>query len=426
MGRAAAAVWRQAVWLGAALAAGGGALWFIYAERWSLDFFAWLRGHSPYLQALVVFAGLILIARLRDVVFPGTEGTGIPQAIAGLELGEHPLRARVLSMRIMVGKIVLLTLGLFSGATIGREGPSVHVAACLLYGSRRLARFPRHHVERGLILAGGAAGIGAAFNAPVAGFLFAFEEIGRSFEKENASIIMRTPIVACLLCLGVLGYYLFYGQVTVELMSVRAWLWVPVIGLAGGLLGGAFARAVVVTTPRVVRLGRRRPYAVAASLGLALAVLGILSDGLTYGSGDDQARAILLHGAELPLWFPFAKAAASFTALVSSIPGGLFTPSLCVGASLGQLAVPWIPDVPRQAVILLAMAAYFAGVVQSPLTAAVIVVEMTAARELLLPLLAATILAYHASRLLCPVALYEALAQGFLARLRGAPPPAAG
>jgi len=421
MSRALTAVWRQTVWLVASLVAGAGALWFIYAERWSLDLAKWLRADSPYWQALLVFVGLIVISRLRDRLFPGSEGTGIPQAIAALKLGEGPERARLLSPRIMLGKLLLLTLGLFAGATIGREGPSVHIAACCLYGVRRIGRFPRHHVERGLILAGSAAGIGAAFNAPIAGFLFAFEEIGRSFEKENASIIMRTPIVACLLCLAVLGHYLFYGQVDAGFVGVRAWLWVPVIGLGGGLLGGAFARAVIETTPRVIRLGRRRPYLVAGSIGLGLAVLGLISGGASYGAGDVQARAMLLHGEALPVSYAFVKAAASFLSLVSAIPGGLFTPSLSVGAALGDLVAPFAHDVPRQAIILLAMAAYFGGVVQSPLTAAVIVAEMTNTRLLLLPLLAAAILAYHASRLVCPVAIYEALAEAFLRRLREEP-----
>jgi len=419
MSRALGSMWRETVWLVASLAAGAGALWFIFAERWSLRFAAWLHTESPYWQALLVFVGLIVISRMRDVLFPGTEGTGIPQAIAALRLGEGPTRAKVLSPRIMLGKLILLTLGLFAGATIGREGPSVHIAACCLYGVRKIGRFPRHHVERGLILAGGAAGIGAAFNAPIAGFLFAFEEIGRSFEKENASIIMRTPIIACLLCVAVLGHYIFYGTVDSGFPDLRAWLWVPVIGLGGGILGGLFARAVIETTPRVVRLGRRRPYLVAGSIGLGLAVLGLVSGGLTYGAGDAQARAALLQGEALPVYYAFAKAAASFLSLVSSIPGGLFTPSLSVGAALGDLLAPYAHDVPRQAVILLAMAAYFGGVVQSPLTAAVIVAEMTNARLMILPLLAAALLAYHASRFVCPVAIYEALAEAFLKRLQG-------
>ncbi len=410
--------WCHLVLALAAAAGGAGALYFIYAERWSLAFTREAMERSPYLPALIVAVGMILICRLRDRVFPGTEGTGIPQAIAALQMGEQPARSRVLSARIALGKLILLTLGLFSGATIGREGPSVHFAACCLYVSRRLAPFPAHLVERGLILAGGAAGIAAAFNAPIAGIVFAFEEIGRSFDKRNAGAIVRTVAIACLVCIAALSNYLFYGQVDARLSGVSEWLMVPAIGVAGGLLGGCFAQAVASTTPRVARLARRRPYAVAGSLGLTLAVLGVLSGGATYGGGDAQAQAILIGGQTLPSTYALAKAAGSFVTLISGIPGGLFTPSLSVGAGLGQLATALVPvqEMNRQVVVLLAMGAYFSGVVQSPITAAVIIIEMTATRFMALPLLVTTVLAYQASRLVCPVSLYESLARSFLRR----------
>lgn len=405
------------VWIIAAAAGGGGALYLIYAERWSIDFTRQMMARSPYLQALLVGVGMVVVFRLRDLVFPGTEGTGIPQAMAALQLGEGPERARLLSLRIAIGKLILLTLALFSGATVGREGPSVHVAACCLFISRRFAAFPPYLLDRGLILAGGAAGIAAAFNAPFAGIVFAIEEIGRSFDKRRAGFIVRAVVVACLVCVSVLSNYLFYGQVDAQLRGPRQWLVVPAIGIVCGLLGGCFAQAVATVTPRVARLGRRRPYAVAGSLGLALAVLGLLTGGLTYGAGDEQARAILLHGQPIADHYALTKALASFVSLVSSIPGGLFTPSLSVGAGLGHLAVPWLPQVDRQAVVLLAMASYFSGVVQSPITAAVIVLEMTGARFMILPLLLATVLAYQASQIVCRVPLYEALAESFLRRV---------
>lgn len=411
--------WCHLVWALAAAVGGAGALYFIYAERWSLTFTRQAMQRSPYLPALIVAVGMIVICRVRDRVFPGTEGTGIPQAIAALQMGDTPARARLLSLRIALGKLILLTLGLFSGATIGREGPSVHFAACCLHASRRLAPFPAHLVERGLILAGGAAGIAAAFNAPIAGIVFAFEEIGRSFDKRNAGTIVRTVAVACLVCIAALSNYLFYGQVDAQMSGVRGWLMVPAIGVAGGLLGGCFAQAVASTTPRVARLARRRPYAVAGSLGLALAVLGVLSGGATYGGGDAQVHTILIDGQPLSSTYALAKAAGSFVTLISGIPGGLFTPSLSVGAGLGQLAaalVP-VPEMNRQVVVLLAMCAYFSGVVQSPVTAAVIMFEMTGARLMLLPLLVASVLAYETSRLVCRVSLYEALADSFLRRL---------
>jgi len=288
-----------------------------------------------------------------------------------------------------------------------------------MYLSRRFADFPRHLVERGLILAGGAAGIAAAFNAPIAGIVFAFEEIGRSFEKANASVIVRTAIVACLVSIVALGDYLFYGTVAASLATVDEWLAVPVIGVAGGLLGGLFAQALVSIAPRYARVYGQRPVLAALALGLGLGVLGLLSQGMSYGSGYPEAERILIDGEALPWWFLPTHAAASFLTLVSGIPGGLFDPSLTSGAALGQLAIPLFPVLDRQEIVLLFMVSFFCGVVQSPITSAVILVEMTAARFFTLPLAVASIVAYEASHLVCRTSLYEALAEGFLARLRG-------
>src|SRR5262245_1194105 len=243
--------WGYLVTTIAAVAAGGAALYFIYADGWAVAFTRAAMQRWRYLPAVIVGVGMIVISRLRDRLFVGTEGTGIPQVIAALEMGETPARARLLSLRVAVGKLLLLTLGLFSGATVGREGPTVHVATCCLYLSRRFARYPRPLLERGLILAGGAAGIAAAFNAPIAGIIFTFEAIGRSFDKRNSIVVVLTVAVACLVCIVPLSNYLFYGRVDVQLRGLGEWLAVPVIGLVIGLLGGCFARAVAHTTPRV-------------------------------------------------------------------------------------------------------------------------------------------------------------------------------
>ncbi len=116
----------------------------------------------------------------------------------------------------------------------------MHVAACCLYLANRAATFLANHVERGLILAGGAAGIGAAFNAPIAGLVFAIEEIGRSFEKDNASLhrAHRRSSPAC--CASPCSAATCSTDTsTSPRLTPRAWLWFPVIGVAGGLLGGA-------------------------------------------------------------------------------------------------------------------------------------------------------------------------------------------
>lgn len=409
---------RQTVWLVAALLSGSGALLFNYADDYGAALVERAHALTPWLPFAMVSLGMVFLCQVRDRFFPGTEGTGIPQAIAALKIGECPARARVLSPRVAFGKILLLLCALCLGPTIGREGPSVHVGACFMYLSRRWAVFPQYHIERGLILAGGAAGIAAAFNAPIAGILFAFEEIGRSFEKENASMIVRTAVVACLVSIAALGDYLFYGTINVSLLTVEQWLLVPAIGIAGGLLGGAFSRLLLEVTPRYARVYARSPVLAALVLGLGLGALGMLSNGMSYGSGYPEAKQVLMENGTLPWWFLPTHAAASFLTLVSGIPGGLFDPSLTSGAALGSLAAPFITILSRQETILLFMVSFFCGVVQSPITAAAILLEMTSARFFTLPLTAASIAAYEVSRLVCPTALYEALAETFLARMR--------
>ena len=118
---------------------------------------------------------MVLCALAADRYFPGSQGSGIPQAIAARHLRHDAERSHLLSIRLSVGKILLTVVGLACGASIGREGPTVQIGASLMLLSARLGGMAH---ARGLILAGSAAGIAAAFNTPLAGIVFAIEEMG--------------------------------------------------------------------------------------------------------------------------------------------------------------------------------------------------------------------------------------------------------
>ncbi|MBJ7391446.1 MAG: chloride channel protein [Chthoniobacterales bacterium] len=441
--------WRAlgAALIGAVLA-GLGALLFVVFDQQSTKLSRVVWEAAPWAVFIIMPLGFAMILWLRDHVFPGTDGTGIPQTIAVVSAGPGELRDRLLSMRVAFGKALLLGLGMFSFLSIGREGPSVQIGACFMNLVSKWAVFPRHLMERGLILAGGAAGIAAAFNAPIAGIVFAFEEIGRRFDKENLGTIVRTVMVACLVCVVFLGNYFFYGRIDydrlipLEFMSPGPWVAVLIIGLAGGLLGGLFAKVLLVLVPYVSRMIRRRFLAVAVITGLACAALAWTSDGATLGTGYDQARALIVQDspqylATLPPeevarlaatrentgpWYALQRAAVTMMVLLTGIPGGLFDPSFSIGAGLGHLTAPWlaVTGATMQGIILLWVVSYFSGVVQSPMTAFIILIEMTGAVAFTLPLGLASIVAYEASRRVCPVALYEALAENFLRSGRAA------
>jgi H+/Cl- antiporter ClcA len=218
--------------------------------------------------------------------------------------------------------------------------------------------------------------------------------------------------------------------------------------MSGGLLGGLFARVLLLTVPFVSRLIRKNFVLVALVFGLACAVVAWISNGATLGTGYDQARALILQDspnylATLPAeelarldavrdnigpWYAVQRAAVTMMVLLTGIPGGLFDPSFSIGAGLGHLTAPWlsVTGATVQGIILLWVVAYFSGVVQSPMTAFIILIEMTGAIAFTLPLGMAAIVAYEASRRVCPVALYEALAANFLRAGEPVDVPAAG
>lgn len=359
--------------------------------------------------------GLLLIAWLTRNVFRGTEGSGIPQAIAALSMPTHIARARVLSLKVAAGKILLTVAGLLSGASIGREGPTVHVGASIMYSLRRIAPFHGKDMVRALILAGGAAGISAAFNTPLAGIMFAVEEMSRSFEERTSGTLLISVILAGITAMAILGNYTYFGTSTAELpFSAGAWLAVLVCGVLGGLLGGSFSMLLVYGSRKLAAFAKQYPLLLALICGLLISLLGWLSHGETFGTGYDQAKILVTGSHATDSDYFLYKYAATVVSYLSGIPGGIFAPSLSIGAGLGADLAQWLPSTPFTAVIMLAMVGYFTGVVQTPITALIIVMEMTDNSSMLMPLMATALLAKGVSRFVCPTPIYEALAHVYL------------
>lgn len=409
---------RLVFWGGAILVGLISALFALGSEKAS-ELFNHIESQNPYLPLIITPAGLIAIAWLTRRFFPGAQGSGIPQAIAALELapGVHHLRTTVLSLRIAIGKILLTLLGLLCGASIGREGPTVHIGASIMYAAGSFAKFPRHYLDKSLIVAGGAAGIAAAFNTPLAGIVFAIEEMARSFEERTSGTMLTAVVLAGVTALAILGNYTYFGSSSATLELGTGWLVVPVVAVIGGLLGGSFAQALVSGSKWLAPHMARHPFLVPGLCGLVMAIVGILSGGTAYGTGYPEAEAVITGAGEAELSYPFLKMLATLASYLSGIPGGIFAPSLAAGAGLGSVMAGILNGPGMEAIIVLTMVAYFTGVVQTPITAFVIVMEMTNNHTMLLPLMATAFIAYGSSKLVCREPIYRTLAQGFLDRL---------
>jgi len=348
-------------------------------------------------------------------MFMATRGSGIPQAIAALKVDDPGFRGRLLSVPVAAGKMILTLVALAAGASVGREGPTVHVGAGLLYSLGRRFGFADPQAATRFILAGGAAGIAAAFNTPLAGVVFAIEEMAGAFETRMSGVVLTAVILSGVVSLGVMGEYAYFGKIDSALPLSRSWLAILLCGIVCGLAGGLFARLILLEgappLARIAAVRARWPVLFAAACGFVLALLGLASAGNVYGTGYDQARAILENAPVMPLdAFGALKFCANTVSYWAGIPGGIFSPALAVGAGIGHNLAALVPGAQPSAVVLLGMAAYLAGVTQAPLTSAVISMELTDNREMVIPILAVCLLARAASSVILRVPVYKVLA----------------
>ncbi len=408
---------RRIVFWGGAVIVGGISVLFTDAANRAQALFAQGTTTHRWLPLLLCPVGFVLCAWFTRVLFPGAQGSGIPQAIAARHLNHSAERHRLLSIRISVGKILLTVVALFCGASVGREGPTVQVGASVM---RLVARLGGLRNERGLILAGSAAGIAAAFNAPLAGIVFAIEEMSRSFESRTNGLVLYAVIIAGLVSLGTLGNYTYFGTTDITVITPDEWAMVPLCGAVGGLAGGAFARLMLDGSILARQWQAAQPplrkLILPLACGLLIAALGLATQGATFGTGYAQARGAI-EGHLLAGTFWPAKFAATLATALSGIPGGIFAPSLAVGAGLGDWLVGYGSTAATLGAIL-GMAGYFAGVVQAPLTAFVIILEMTRNDSNVIPLMLASVIGFSTSKLIAPTPLYHGLAAGFLAEAR--------
>ena len=393
----------------------------LYAS-WSNDayhvFMHLIAGRS-WLAFLITPALTVLSIFLTRRWFTGSEGSGIPQVIAALHAPsteeEDTLIRRLFGIRVIIGKIIVSLMGLLGGLTIGREGPTVHIGAAIMAEVRRFYPHRNAQLERRLLLAGAAAGLSAAFNTPLAGIIFAIEELARDFESRTNGIMITAVVFSGLTSLALAGNYLYFGQIDVPENLGSAFV-LPVVlsallcGLAGAAFNLALLRWKTWMPAWLIALRARKPFLYGLAIGIVVAALGVGTHGETWGSGYDQARELLTGRSPLSAGYALTKWGAMVVSYMAGIPGGLFSPSLSIGAGLAQWVHAAFSWAPMAAVIALCMTGYLAAVTQSPITSFVIVMEMTNGTGMVIPMMATALIASRISAFFTPP-LYEALAE---------------
>jgi H+/Cl- antiporter ClcA len=351
---------------------------------------------------------------------PGAAGSGIPQVMATLDtkVGEAE-RGLFVSLRLTVAKILLTAGGLLGGLSLGREGPSVQIAAGVMLQARRFLPPGSAVGVHGLLVAGGAAGIAAAFNTPLGGVMFAIEELARAPEQRSSGLIIAGIVLAGVVAVSTHGDGAYFGVIHVPAPGLGLLLPGLLVAVLSGLAGGLFSRLMIASLSgrspdRASRWRARRPVAFAAGCGLAVALIGIASGGAASGYASTR------HMVEGTMAMPFAYAPFKFLATWlttwSGVPAGIFAPSLAIGAAFGNDVALLLYGTQMPALIALGMVGFLAAATQAPLTAFIIVMEMVDGHAMVLSLMACALIAFAVARLISPP-LYPTLAKLQLARI---------
>jgi Chloride channel protein EriC len=386
---------------------------FLEVSDYAQHSFKNLIGANPYLSFIItpiVFVGIVYVAKYYCHY---VQGSGIPQLIAATDSRNKSIREQLLSFRIALGKIGFIFLGMLGGAPIGIEGPSIHIGGSIFYGFNRFIKLNRKFLIHALIAIGGSAGLIVAFNAPIAGFLFAYEEIGRKLKKQALILIAIMSGIVYLFAImyrGDANYLTNLSAYSLEL--TLAWQLLPLAILAG-VLGGLFSRSTLFLINKFITHSRLKVVIIAVVLGFIVASFNYLSTGQIAGSGKDEVL-LMLGGTSLGLDFVAMKYFATLTSLASTIPGGLFMPSISIGAGIGSEVAGFYTQIDTQVIIIMAMIAYLSAVIRAPLTSVFVILEMTTTLHLLIPGLMIAFIANWISKQIFAQPIYEALADNYL------------
>ena len=391
---------------------------FVWAEQVS---FTWL-GKVPLLAFGLTPVAFLSSWALVYYLAPAARGSGIPQVMAGIDLS-NPSQYRhteyLLSLRVAAVKILSSVVLLLGGGIIGREGPTIQVSAAIFRAINRLQPKGWPQLSRQIALVtGGAAGLAAAFNTPLGGIVFVVEELTQIHLSRFRMAVFAAVIIAGLTAQQFLGPYLYLGYPKVT--SPGGWYQVLAMGcaMACGLAGAFFAKALLIIgqyRKRFTTLRAQVGWVMGCGLVLAVLAYFVGIDGV--GTGKPIINRLLFQNSGTT---PFYLFPVRFIGMVLSYSGGgaggVFATSLSAGALLGDglARLAGVPIMDRNLLILVSMVGFLTGVVRSPFTAAILVLEMTDRHSAIFQLLLGALLAQGIAALVDPHSLYEHLKQGFV------------
>jgi len=362
-------------------------------------------------RLIAVPAGLgLMIALLVEFVFPSARGSGINQTKAAMYIHDG-----YISLRTMFGKLVCTTLSLGGGFSLGPEDPSLQIGAAISSAVSRRFRLSSENL-RLFAPVGAAAGLAAAFNAPITALLFVIEEVVGNWNASVLGSIVLAAISGDAVSRWYFGDAPLFHVPTLEIRDPRELLAYGVLGVVGGLAALVFAATLRQMRPRLAALPRWTRLVQPPLAGLLIGMIGFLGFPQVMGVGYETINQAIGGGMPWKLLLALAalKMLATTLGFSSGTPGGMFAPTLFIGAMLGTavgtLQQAWLPHLtgPIGSYTLAGMGVLFAAFLRAPLTSVFMVLEVSGNYSIVAPVILANTIAYLIARRFDSIPIFEA------------------
>ncbi|MEO8886120.1 MAG: chloride channel protein [Mucilaginibacter sp.] len=370
---------------------------FVLAE--SLTTFVF-KQHEWWLFILtpVCFVGAWLMVKLFS---PYARGSGIPQVMAAIEISNPNTDKKVsklLSIRIIVVKMLSSLVMAIGGGAIGREGPTIQIAASIYKKINSLLPewWPKL-AKSSMIITGAAAGLAAAFNTPLGGIVFAIEELTKTHFSYFKTAIFSSVIIAGLTAQGILGPYLYLGYPKMGSLHNLIFLGVVVVAALSGLAGSIMSKIILRLMMWKARFKFNYQHVLYIVVcALIMATIACFIDYGILGSGKELMQQVLFTSDKYSIWYmPLLRIFGPILSFATGAAGGIFAPALGAGASIGSWVAGWFQssETNTNLLILAGMVGFLTGVTRSPFTSTILVLEMTDRHNVIFQLILAGMVA---------------------------------
>lgn len=332
---------------------------------------------------------------------PYAKGSGIPQVMASIELSKPTNRNianKFLSLKIIVFKVLSSAFKVLGGGIVGREGPTIQIASSVFQVVyKNLPSWWKPISHKNILVAGAASGLAAAFNTPLGGIIFAIEELSKFHIKQYKSSLFVAVVIAGLVAQYLGGSYLYLGYPILETTGWTIYLGVLIVSLLAGFFGaktGSYIWKVVIYLKNKRKNYQQISIVLIASMLISTMIYFLGTDAM--GSGKEiMERTLFTQDKRVDWYMPFVRMFGLISSFGFGGAGGIFAPSLSIGATIGSVIAGLLELTGNNAnmLIVVGMTAFLTGITRSPFTSAIVVIEMTDRHSAIFYLMLATVIA---------------------------------